>query len=61
MVSITARLMLVSASALTSVEQAGEQRRSIGERKELKTRSFEFILDLQLDPERLTRQLLDSA
>ena len=55
MVSITARLMLVSASALTSVEQAGEQRRSIGERKELKTRSFEFILDLQLDPERLTR------
>ena len=55
MVSSTARLMLVSASALTSVEQAGEQRGSIGERKELKTRSFEFILDLQLDPERLTR------
>ncbi len=55
MVSITARLMLVSASALTSIEQAGEQRGSIGERKELKTRSFEFILDLQLDPEQLTR------
>ncbi len=55
MVSITDRLMLVSASELTNIEQARAQRRSIGERKKLKTRSFEFILDPQLDPDRFTR------
>ena len=55
MVSITDRLMLVSASELTNIEQARAQRKSIGERKKLKTRSFEFILDPQLDPDRFTR------
>jgi hypothetical protein len=49
----TVMSILNSAYAITNIEQAREQKRSIRERKELKTSSFEFISDKQLDPERL--------
>jgi len=49
----TAKSILNSAYAITNIEQAREQKRSIRERKELKMSSFEFISDKQLDPERL--------